>query len=473
MNTPSPTRAAIYLRISSDPSGKALGVARQEAACRSLCESRGWEVAAVFEDNDTSAYSGKRRPEYDRMMVGLAAGEFSAILAYNADRLYRRIADLASFIDAVKAAHADVATVSGGDYDLNTADGRLTAGVHGVVAAHQSERASERIRAKMLELAVAGKPHGGAYRAYGFADDGITHDEHEAAVIREVAARLIAGESVRAVCLDLNRRGDLTSKQHPWSVNVLTRTLLRPRLVGKRVHGDAQHDAAWQPILDDLTAVKLRVVLTSHKRRPGRQPRYLLTSILVCDVCGAGLQHTSGRTRSPAYACPAAPRGRQCVSVNAERAEHYLTSATLAVSDSMPLDHVEPVEVNAADELREQMTALNDMWLRKVMPQVEYERAMATLTNALTEVESRLAEVLAAQRDVSVRRAGRLRDEWDDNMTVDEQRDAIALLLGKVRVSTVGKTLDVPLRRPTTADDLLAARFQFNVAVSDHLVMAS
>jgi Resolvase, N terminal domain len=51
------TRAAIYYRISQDD-GTALGVARQEADCRSLCGRRGWTVAAVHTDNNISASSG-------------------------------------------------------------------------------------------------------------------------------------------------------------------------------------------------------------------------------------------------------------------------------------------------------------------------------------------------------------------------------------------------------------------------------
>ena len=43
-------RAAIYTRISSDPSGQRAGVERQRVDCEALCVARGWEVAEVFED---------------------------------------------------------------------------------------------------------------------------------------------------------------------------------------------------------------------------------------------------------------------------------------------------------------------------------------------------------------------------------------------------------------------------------------
>jgi len=62
------SRAAVYTRISRDFTGAVAGVARQEQDCREKAASLGWEVAEVFSDNDTSAYSGKRRPRYEAML---------------------------------------------------------------------------------------------------------------------------------------------------------------------------------------------------------------------------------------------------------------------------------------------------------------------------------------------------------------------------------------------------------------------
>ena len=61
-------RAAIYCRISQDRAGAGLGVTRQQDDCRALCERRGWEVIDVYADNDVSAYSGKVRPAWQRLI---------------------------------------------------------------------------------------------------------------------------------------------------------------------------------------------------------------------------------------------------------------------------------------------------------------------------------------------------------------------------------------------------------------------
>ena len=59
-------RAGIYTRISWDPDGQRAGVERQRLDCEAVCVDRGWKIAEYFEDNDRSAYSGKRRSAYER-----------------------------------------------------------------------------------------------------------------------------------------------------------------------------------------------------------------------------------------------------------------------------------------------------------------------------------------------------------------------------------------------------------------------
>ena len=67
-------QAAIYVRISSDREGAGLGVARQEEDCRALCDRLGWQPAGVYSDNDVSAYSGKKRPEWARLNEDIRDG---------------------------------------------------------------------------------------------------------------------------------------------------------------------------------------------------------------------------------------------------------------------------------------------------------------------------------------------------------------------------------------------------------------
>src|SRR5207249_3922881 len=70
---PMPRAAAIYCRISDDRQGHALGVTRQEQDCRALADRKGWPIADVYVDNDLSAYNGKNRPSYRRLLDDIKA----------------------------------------------------------------------------------------------------------------------------------------------------------------------------------------------------------------------------------------------------------------------------------------------------------------------------------------------------------------------------------------------------------------
>ena len=153
-------RAGVYTRISSDPSGQRAGVERQRTDCEAHCLARGWTVAEVFCDNDASAYGRKPRDAYERMLAAVEAGRLDGIVPWHNDRLHRSPKELEAFIDLVERSGLRLAVVTGGDYDLTTPDGRLSARIVGAVARKESEDRSRRVRRKQLELAEQGKPSG-------------------------------------------------------------------------------------------------------------------------------------------------------------------------------------------------------------------------------------------------------------------------------------------------------------------------
>ena len=86
-------KAAVYLRISSDPTGSQLGVTRQREDAATLCAAKGW-TPVEYLDNDISASNGKHRPAYERMLTDIEAGLVGAVVAWDLDRLHRRPIEL-------------------------------------------------------------------------------------------------------------------------------------------------------------------------------------------------------------------------------------------------------------------------------------------------------------------------------------------------------------------------------------------
>jgi len=154
-------KAGIYARISSDREGDNLAIGRQLADCEQLAARRGWKVVERYVDSDISAYSGKRRPEYQWMLEEIDAGAVEAVVVYHSDRLHRHPRELEDFIDLCDRTKTKLATVSG-DLDLSTHEGQLLARITGAVARKESDDKSRRIRRKHEELAVVHVVHLGA-----------------------------------------------------------------------------------------------------------------------------------------------------------------------------------------------------------------------------------------------------------------------------------------------------------------------
>jgi DNA invertase Pin-like site-specific DNA recombinase len=331
--------AAIYTRISSDQDGTGLGVARQEKECRALAEGRGWDVVEVFTDNDQSAYTGKRRPAYERMLEAMREGRVNAVIVYHLDRLTRRPIELEAFVQVCDQARiTDVATVSG-DVNLSNGDGLLIARIGAAVAANESASKSRRLRSKWQQKAESGRPHGGS-RPYGYKDDAITIDRREAKVIREVAERIIAGESLRSICTSLNERGERTTHGGPWRTIVLRDMITNPRMIGMRRHrGEIVGKAVWKPILTETQQAQVIARLDARKVTGRREPRsYLLSGMLRCGKCGHTL-YASRRENSRRYVCLGGPDHEGCgrLTVVAEPLEDLIAQSVLLRLDTPEL----------------------------------------------------------------------------------------------------------------------------------------
>jgi len=437
------TTAAIYCRISQDSEAKGFGVARQLADCEALCAARGWSVAGTYTDNDVSAYSGKRRPEYERMMADLADGKVNAIVASNPDRLHRAPKELEAFIDAVQDGGALVATVTSGDYDLSTADGQLQARIRGDVARHESQIKSERVLRALVDIAKRGGPHGGR-RPYGFMPDRVTVDPHEAKIIREAAEAIIAGQSVRSLCLRFNARGDFTPGGKPWDNTTLTRMLVRPRLIGKREHNGRLHDAAWQPILTPAQQTQVRVILDGHAAPVHHEGRKLLSGLVFCAVCGRGLQHKPAvANRRRTYVCPVPPFGHSCVAIAAEALEATVIGEVRRVSKLNVRITPPVVTLTDTDVYRARLDELAAAYARGTIDLSQLETATGDLRGRIADAERRNAESTEAALAAST--AQRVR-QWDE-LTDDERSGALrrlvhVVIVHRAKVRRPGRVFD-------------------------------
>ena len=437
-------RAAIYARISDDHEGHALGVTRQVKECREEAERRGWPVADTYVDNDRSAYRGARRPEYQRMIEDLKAGICDAVIVWHQDRLTRSPRELEDFVDLYEAASvAGFASVTGGASDFSTGDGRFAARIQGAVARKESDDKSRRGRSKQRELAEAGKVSGGGTRPYGYARDLHTVVPAEAAVIRDAAKRVLAGESVRSVAADLNDRKVPTVKGGRWSPVVLRGILISARIAGQRsLHGEVVAKAEWPHIITVRTSERLKALLLDPDRRTSRPVRrYALAGLLRCGKCNTVLVSRPRSDGTRRYVCPTGEPHNGCggCAVVADPVERLIAELVLYRLDSPGMarsmqraQRSDDAADGAQSELKAALARQDDlaaMFAAGEINRREWLTARAPIEKRVERAQQQVARLSRTPIiDEYVGHADRLRRRWD-GLNLDRQRAIIAAVL--------------------------------------------
>ncbi|MGC9670431.1 recombinase family protein [Planosporangium sp. 12N6] len=94
-------RAAVYLRISDDREGRALGADRQRADCLALAARLGVDVVEVYRDDDTGTPARVRRA-YRRLLADAETGRFGTVIAHTSGRLARQPGEYEDLIDLAR-----------------------------------------------------------------------------------------------------------------------------------------------------------------------------------------------------------------------------------------------------------------------------------------------------------------------------------------------------------------------------------
>lgn len=386
-------KAAVYCRISADTQGTGLGVARQQEDCVALCDQRGYDVYKVYVDNDRSAFDGKHRPEFERMLADAEDGRFTVIVAWHDDRLWRNVVEQQMVFDLASRVGVTSIVANGRDYNPTSGDDLVVSGVQALFAQRESLDKRRRIRRKHRELATAGKDGGGGNRPFGFEPDRVTVRESEAEHIRDAAERLLAGESRGSVVRAWNEQGITTSLGNEWRLSVFRNMMSSGRIAGLRYHhGDLVATAQWPAIITVDQHERLRALFAraAGQRAPGE---YLLSGLLQCSKCGAGMVgHRRRGYRN--YKCSLC-RGTASV---AEPLEAHVRDVVLAALAGDGLARV----LSKMSEQSEAETRLVDRigQLEEALAELvrDYYVARGTTRQAMDEARAELEGRLAAAR---------------------------------------------------------------------------
>lgn len=444
-------RVGVYARISEDRDGQQTATERQLRDCRELAQRRGWEVVDGFEDVDISAYSKKaRRPEFERMLEALRAGDIVGVVVWKLDRLTRQQRDLVRVMEACEHHKAFIASVTE-PIDTRENYGQFVAELLVAQARMESANTSARQKRKHAELARQGVPMTGGSRTFGYNRDMTAVVTEEAALLREAAGLVLAGESIRGICRQWRDRGVVSTQDLPWNPMSLRRILLSPKIAGRRELNGVVTKGQWPAIIDEHTSLRLRAVLKDPGRRtsPGSARRYLLSGFLRCGRCGERLLARPRVDHVRRYACVLQPNRPSCgkMAVVAEPTEalvyemlcQALDHDALALQLTKSPREEDDLARRIADDEAALATLNDDFYVERLLGRDEYLAARRTLAARIDA--NRMAAAKRDGRSVLGRFLGggaQFRAAWDAG-SLDWRRAVIAAVLDHIVIEPAVK----------------------------------
>lgn len=456
-------RAGIYLRISQDRSGEELGINRQRPDCEAVVERRGWTLHDVYIDNDVSATKAKKRPEWERMMADVEAGELQVVVGWTLDRTLRTGRDRYRMLEIGKAHGLVIALARGSEMDLSTPSGRFTADVLGAAALVETEMKSDRQKSMHAQAARMGRRIGGR-RPFGYEADGVTINRTEAEAVIAAYEDYLLGTPLMEIARRWNEAGLLSGVPRrngdglsEWNHSGVRSVFRNPRYMGMRRHQpepvrDASgvivkkleaslHPAQWPALVSESTwkAVVSLLDSTAAEFRP-KGGRRLLTGIAKCGVCTAPI-HVGGNSRGtpPVYRCPTGKH----VTRRAEMIEDYVTGVVLQI---LQLPDVAEWLATADDDGETAALAAEAAEVRQEMDDLAHATSFtirqkeimnAGLVARLRGIETRQQRLGRASAVHKFREKRVTRGRWDQ-LGVDKQRVLVEQLV-EVRLFSAGR----------------------------------
>lgn len=337
-------RAAIYSRFSSDLQ-RDRSIEDQAALCRAYAAREGLAVVAEYSDRARSGASLIGRDGLLSLIEAARARAIDVVIVEALDRLSRDQEDLAGLYKRftfqgieIRAVHDGVAT-------------EVQVGIRGLVGALYLQDLAAKVRRGQAGVVRDARNAGG--RAYGYRPVAgrpgeLTIEEEEAAVVRRIFADYTERHlSPREIAGALNREGVPPPRGRFWAAvtlngnrsrghGILLNPLYDGRIVWNRVRMVKDPDTGRrvsrinpQTEWMEVRAEHLRIVdagtfaaATAQRTRTlghpaTRRPRHLLSGLLRCALCGAGLSIKDRRGAKTRLVCTQAKEAGTCAAAGA------------------------------------------------------------------------------------------------------------------------------------------------------------
>lgn len=409
------TTAVIYARYSSH-NQKEESIEQQVDECMAFAEQNGLKVINVYADK---AISGKtdRRTNFQRMMRDAERQEFAVVIAYKSNRISRNMLQALTY--EARLDSYGIKTLYAKEEFGNTAAGRFALRTMMNVNQFYSENMAEDIKRGLADNAVNCKVNGAIPLGYVKGPDGkFAIQEEQAAIVREIFDRVLAGHSYASIAEDLNARGIKTKSGGRWNKNSFHRMLQNDAYIGVYRHSGVVVEDGVPPIIEKEVFYAMQKHLEKKKAR-GRADNadYLLTGKLYCGYCKSHMVGVSGTSKTGAkhyyYMCNNRRKNEGCKKEYVRRDYIERKVAELTMNVILQDDVIEWIADNTVSfqlmARRESDLVVLEAELaelrkaaKNIMSAIEQGIITATTKERLLEIEE---EISALEATISVTKA--------------------------------------------------------------------
>ncbi|GLK86626.1 recombinase family protein [Ancylobacter defluvii] len=347
--------SAIYARFSSDLQSDR-SITDQIELCKQFAARNGHTIGPIYSDHAKSGASIIGRDGLLKMLEDAKASRFGALIVEALDRVSRDQEDLAAIYKRLTFAGIKIIAVHEGVAD------QVQVGIRGLISSIYLTDLAHKVRRGMAGVVRDGRHAGG--RAYGYRPipgrpGELEIVEGEAEIVRRIFREYAGGAAPREIAFRLNAEGIAPPRGAYWAANTINgnhkrlcgmvqNELYAGRLVwnrvamvkdpdtGKRI-SRPRPEAEWQRadaphlrIVDDLMFQRAQARKQELRHAPHaikRPAKRLLSGLLKCGVCGAGMSikdRDHGRIR---IVCTSMKEGGNCWN----RTNYYLDRIESAV----------------------------------------------------------------------------------------------------------------------------------------------
>jgi site-specific DNA recombinase len=308
-----------YIRL-SDLADDTTSPDRQREKIVGYAKLKDAQLVDVAEDLDISGkVSPFERPGLGPWLNGRSS-EIDAIVVWRLDRLTR---NLGHFIALMSWCETHGKTIISVDesLDFSTTSGRMFAQLLVMFAEYEREATALRVKQHYAHQQSKGK-YAGNQCPFGLRptdNGGFEHDPVYAPVVREMASRLLAGESLNNIARWLNddsvptsrnivrTRGKKAFRESWWTSTTVRKVLAGHGILGEvTANGKAVHDESGhvitrcEPIIDHATWARVQDMLARNKSAP-RVDASPLLGVATCGICGAAMYVAKVKSASKVY----------------------------------------------------------------------------------------------------------------------------------------------------------------------------